>query len=79
MRLSKHPIVLEEEKEDFPLSSILAETRGTMGLFLGLSILEVLSFLGASWLRLSQIIKVGYGQMQKPPVKISTVRKISTV
>jgi len=64
LQLSRYPIELEQEKEDFPFSSILAETGGTMGLFLGLSILQLLSFAGTTWLRLVRLTRNAYEKIK---------------
>ena len=47
--------MLEEEHEDFPVQSILAEFGGTMGLFLGISIIQIVSFSGTTLLKFIRI------------------------
>ena len=44
--LNFHYSVLEQEKIVFTFHSVIAETGGTLGLFLGLSIMEIISFIG---------------------------------
>ena len=42
-------LVLLEEQVDFPFSAVVAETGGTLGLVLGLSILEIITFFATAW------------------------------
>ena len=43
IRLSKYPVVVKKEKAEFSVNSLMAETGGALGLFLGLSILDIIT------------------------------------
>ena len=68
--------MLEEEKRDFPLTSILAETGGTMGLFLGISIFQIMSFIGIRWIRLMRMSKTGIKKLKATMLLIRQANQI---
>ena len=53
-------LFLEKEKGVFPFTSVLAETGGTLGLFLGLSILEIVAFAGIAYGCISTFLRQIY-------------------
>ena len=53
----------QEETKAYPFTAFLADTGGALGLFLGLSILQIFQWIGSLWPNTIKLLKYTYAQI----------------
>ena len=63
LQLSEKINVRQEETKAYPFTAFLADTGGALGLFLGLSILQIFQWIGSLWPNTIKLLKYTYAQI----------------
>ena len=63
LQLSEKINVRQEETKAYPFTAFLADTGGALGLFLGLSILQIFQWIGSLWPNTIKLLKYTHAQI----------------